>query len=128
MGKSECMREGGHQKDQVQGNEQGCDKGRTWTRKQARKRKCGKGWPQERKAKRWDKAHGVWEHGCRRNCQHVPACAKRVLERGKAHEKRGHKKGGAIWKGNAQEIERGKAQGEGQRNGVRKQASRCEKD
>lgn len=39
----------------------------------------------------------------------LPACARRVLERGKAHEKRGHKKGGAIRKGNAQEIERGKA-------------------
>lgn len=58
----------------------------------------------------------------------LPACARRVLERGKAHEKRGHKKGGAIWRGNAQDIKRDKAQGEGQKNGVRKQASRCEKD
>lgn len=54
----------------------------------------------------------------------LAACARRVLERGKAHEKRVRKKGEALQKGNAQEIQREKAHGEGQRNGGRKHKER----
>lgn len=66
-----------------------------------KRQNCGKWWPQERKAKGWDKDHGVW-----RNCQHV---ARRVLERGRSQEKQCHKKRGALQKDNAHEMKKEKA-------------------
>lgn len=68
-----------------------------------------KGWAKERRAQRWDKTHEhvrAWLH------EKQQACVRRmrVRERRRTQKKQGHKKGGALQKGNAQEIKRETAQ------------------
>lgn len=101
----------------MQGNEQRCGKGRTWARKQAKK------------AKVWEMVATGKQKGEIKPmvCGETASMCKEGAGKREVTKEARPQERGALQNGNAQEIKRERAQGEGQRNGVRKQALRCGK-